>query len=135
MEVHLVSRVFSHTLAYRTFSSPNNLHIRKLFHFHNLFIVFMTIKSNNVRMTKRGRPKRGWQLEGPPQAKGFMAFTSASQGWRVTLVRHWWACSDSKKVEQRTSRWYTCVRNSFFKVHNFTLKILSFKEPHASGSH
>jgi hypothetical protein len=54
----------------------------------------------------------------------FRVNVHASQGWRVTLLRHWCACSDSKKVEQRTSRWYTCVRNSFLKVHNFTFKIL-----------
>jgi hypothetical protein len=89
MEVHLVSGV-SHTLAYCTFSSPNNLHIRKLFHFHNLFRVLKSIrfwqsKSNNVRMTKRGRPRRMATWWGPLRQRDWWPSRSASQGWRVNF--------------------------------------------------
>jgi hypothetical protein len=78
----------------------------------------------------KGVDQRGWQLDGPPQA-------IRDWWWWPSQVPHkvgewlWWGTGghalDSKKIEQRTSRSYTCVRNSFLKVHNFTFKILSFK--------
>jgi hypothetical protein len=46
------------------FSSPNNLHIRKTFHFHNLFIVLKSIHLWQSKATMwewpKGIDQRGW---------------------------------------------------------------------------
>ncbi len=125
----------------------------KLVHFHNLFIVLKSIRLWQSKATMwewpKGVDQRGWQLARPPPpprirdlwpvrliscrinflGRLLLAFTRCltrleSDFGEALVVGMLWL---SKKVEQRTSRWYTCVRNSFLKVHNFTFKILTFK--------